>query len=118
MSNTPPDRRPPLGDSPWFWMYLFATAAFFALLAIGPKYDTRQAGIERQGQARQRIDAQAANRPMDNVPVSTIGRTLVTLRPLRLTLGVVLTLAWAALCWSRLRGPRDRAVDDSGGAQP
>lgn len=45
----------PLTDTPWYWVLIFSLMALAALVAIGPKYGPRQAGIERQYQARERV---------------------------------------------------------------
>jgi hypothetical protein len=50
--------RPPVTDSPWFWVMIFALMAVGALAAIGGKYGRRQATIERQFQARTRVAQQ------------------------------------------------------------
>jgi hypothetical protein len=47
--------RPPLTDSPWFWVLTFSVMALGALAAINGKYGSRQTVIERQYQARDRI---------------------------------------------------------------
>jgi hypothetical protein len=44
-----------LADTPWFWLLTFSLMALLALLVIGPKYNRRQAGIEWQYQARERV---------------------------------------------------------------
>ncbi len=50
----------PLTDSPWFWVLVFSLMAVAALVAIGPKYGRRQARLELQYQARERIAAERA----------------------------------------------------------
>jgi hypothetical protein len=47
--------RPPVTDSPWFWVMIFALMSLGALAAISGKYGRRQAAIERQYQARLRL---------------------------------------------------------------
>lgn len=47
--------RPPLTDSPWFWVLLFAVAGLIALLAIAPRYSPRQRRIEMQYMAREEM---------------------------------------------------------------
>jgi hypothetical protein len=80
-------------DSVWFWAYLFGTAALVALALVGPKYSQRQAQIEREFQGRQRA-AQILNGQEPSVEMSSIGRTLITLRPLFLGLAAVTVAAW------------------------
>lgn len=48
------DRRR-LSDSPWYWVLVFSLMALAGLAAISGKYGRRQANIERQYQARERI---------------------------------------------------------------
>jgi hypothetical protein len=99
MASTPRS----LTDSPWFWAYLFATAALIALALIAPKYAERQADIERQFQGRQRA-AQQAQGQEPNVELSTAERTLITLQPLFITLAAVTIIAWI-IVWHRRRLP-------------
>src|SRR5687767_13518965 len=83
----------PITDSPWFWTYLFSTAALIALALAGGKYGPRQAQIEREFQGRQRA-AQNLNGQEPNVGLSTAERTLITLQPLFFALAAVTIVAW------------------------
>ena len=83
----------PITDSPWFWAYLFGTAALVALALAGPKFNLRQAQIEREFQGRQRA-AQDLNGQEPSVAMSAAGRTLITLRPLFVALAVITIVAW------------------------
>lgn len=105
----------PLSDSPWFWVYLFGTAALIALALAGPKYGPRQAQIEREYQGRTRA-AQNLNGAEPNLQMSTAERTLVSLRPLFLVLAVITVAAWIVFWRSRARqrplgdlGPKNTA---------
>jgi hypothetical protein len=80
-------------DSPWFWGYLFTTAALIALALIGPKFAARQAQIEREFQGRQRV-AQSVQGQEPSGKLSTAERTLVSLRPLFFGLAAISTVAW------------------------
>jgi hypothetical protein len=51
----PPKEKPPITDSPWFWALMFSVVALVALVAISGQYGKRQARLERQYQARERI---------------------------------------------------------------
>jgi hypothetical protein len=83
----------PLNDSPWFWTYLFATAALIALLLISHKYSLRQAQIEREYQGLQRtVQAKSGQQP--SVELSSAERTLITLRPLFIGLTTMTVLAY------------------------
>ena len=93
---------PRMTDSPWFWAYLFGTAALLALALAGPKFGPRQAQIEREYQGRTRA-AQNLNDVEPDVKMSTAERTLITLRPLFLGLAALTTAAWIAFWVSRRR---------------
>lgn len=65
-SEPPPNpSKPPLTDSPWFWLFLFGLAGVAALAAIGPKYVRRQAKIEQQYYAREEILRRQVERPAE-----------------------------------------------------
>jgi hypothetical protein len=105
MSSQPAAR--PLTDSPWFWAYLFGTAALVALALAGPKYGPRQAQIEREYQGRTRA-AQNLNGAEPDLELSTAERTLVTLRPLFILLAGITMGAWLVFWWSRRRRQRSQ----------
>jgi hypothetical protein len=104
------DGASPITDSPWYWVLLFSLMALLALAVIGfsGKYGKRQAVIERQYQARERvaekitrennspggarIDQQESRRPF-----ATPGEQLIPLWPLAVLLGIVATLAATVL---------------------
>ncbi len=88
-------------DSPWFWAYLFTTAALIALALIGPKFAARQAQIEREFQGRQRA-AQSMHGQEPTGPLSTAERTLITLRPLFFGLAAIMTVAWIVFYRTRM----------------
>ena len=54
-SACPRQREPPITDSPWFWVLVFSVVALIALGAISGQYGKRQARLERQYQARERV---------------------------------------------------------------
>ena len=105
----------PIADSPWFWAYLFSTAALIALALAGHKYGPRQAQIEREFQGRQRA-AQNLNGQQPSVELSTAERTLITLRPLFFALAAVTTVAWIVF-W-RKRVHQQRRVTSDASAMP
>lgn len=116
---SPPAPRP-VSDSPWFWAYLFGTAALVALALAGGKYGPRQAQIEREFQGRQRA-AQHLNDVTPDVEMSTAQRTLITLRPLFIALAAVTLVAWIVFWRTRMRGgrygrPSDRSAVTTGKA--
>ena len=70
-----PQPRPPLTDSPWFWVCMFATAALLGLTAAQPKYGRRQAQIEKQYQGRE-FSVRGRAGTESNQPYSTPDDTL------------------------------------------
>jgi hypothetical protein len=92
----------PITDSPWFWAYLFATAALIALALIGPKYAARQAQIEREFQGRQRAAESAQGREPSGY-LSSAEQTLITLRPLFLGMAAVTITAWIVFWRKHIR---------------
>src|SRR5690242_17935997 len=106
----PPVRRP-MTDSPWFWAFLFSTAALLALAVIGPKFAQRQAHIEREFQGRQRA-AENLNNREPTVGLSSPGQTLITLQPLFFALAAVTMVAWMVF-WRKHRA--DELHQDEGG---
>ena len=102
-----------LTDSPWFWAYLFATAALIALFLSGPKYRVRQPQIERQFSARQ-SGGQAVAGSDGPVEPSTSKQMIISLYPLYVALAVVLTTAWIGLWYHRYRIRRPDKRNKSG----
>src|SRR5262245_7525511 len=88
-------------DSPWFWAYLFTTAALIALALISPKFAARQAQIEREFQGRQRV-AQNVHGQEPSGTLSTAEKTLVSLRPLFFGLAGITTVAWVVFYRTRM----------------
>lgn len=77
-----------LTDTPWFWVYVFATSALAALLIIGPKYQQRQPQLERQYRAR------VASQQTTEVPgaieaTQSPANPFIRLSPLTTLLGIV-----------------------------
>src|SRR5881296_3758760 len=91
-------------DSPWFWAYLFTTAALIALALIGPRFAARQAQIEREFQGRQRA-AQNIQGQEPSGGLSTAEQTLITLRPLFFGLAAIMTIAWIVFYRTRVVAP-------------
>jgi hypothetical protein len=108
----------PLTESAWFWVLAFSLMGLLALAVVGlsGKYGKRQAGIERQYQARERIaekrvaennspggtriDDQDARRPF-----ATPGHNLITLWPLAILMGLVALFAAVMLVRVSRAGP-------------
>ncbi|MCA9225875.1 MAG: hypothetical protein KDA47_09705 [Planctomycetales bacterium] len=97
MNEATPPRKSIL-ESPWYWLYLFCTAGLIALMLAGPKYQARQAQLERNYQGRERANQRAAGQSPDT-PLSTESDTLIRLEPLYFGLGALLVIAWAILWW-------------------
>jgi hypothetical protein len=93
--------KPPLSDSPWFWVYLFTTFALIVLMVMRPRVQERQAQIERKTQGRQRALEQAAGQT-PSTRLSTPDDTQIGLGPLFLILGAVWIVSWIML-WRRFR---------------
>jgi hypothetical protein len=91
--------RTPITDSPWFWVYLFGTAALIALALLTPKYGPRQAQLEREFQGRQRA-AQNLNGQEPSITMSSADRPLISLQPLYFGLAALTAVAWIVF-WLR-----------------
>ena len=96
----------PLTDSPWFWALAFSLMGLLALAVVGfsGKYQKRQAKIELQYQARERVAEKltaennpAGGDPTDDSearrPFATPGNNLITLWPLAVLLAIVAVVA-------------------------
>ncbi len=118
--------RPPVTDSPWFWVLAFSLMALLALGVVGAsgKYGKRQARIERQYQARQRVaetlvakDAtESGNDPGAPTDLHTTtrnyatpGNTLLPLWPLGAILGLISVVALIML----RRGAAESSIQGS-----
>jgi hypothetical protein len=116
----------PITDSPWFWVLAFALVGLLALAVMSPKYGRRQANIERQYQARERVAERitAENNPdaiqrIDNLearqPYVTTSEKLIPIWPLAVLLALVSIVA-AVMLWRSSRGrgqldPQDAESD-------
>jgi hypothetical protein len=118
MSESSVPVRPPITDSPWFWVYLYSTAGLIALALMQPKFGGRQAEIERHYQGRQRAaEKKLGQEPA--TPLSTSEDTIITLRPLYLILAGVCAVAWCILWWRHFRKrPITADAQTSGDAEP
>jgi len=99
--------RPPLTDSPFFWLYLFATTALIGVTVIGPKFSQRQAQIERQFQGRSRAEQVKAGQNPD-VELSKPGETRWNLGPMLGVLSFIAIGGWVLHWYHRYRPiPKD-----------
>ena len=99
MNGTSAPAKTSITDSPWYWIYLFCTAGAVALLLAGPKFAARQSQIERNYEARQHAAQHVAKQQLDFTAreAEQLTTTRVTLWPLYVMLGGVLSLAWFKL---------------------
>ncbi|PQO40901.1 hypothetical protein [Blastopirellula marina] len=110
MSATPAPQQEPITDSPWFWLYLFATTALILLVVFRSKLDIRQAEIERQHQARE-LATQVWEGSPDvasddhSVAVSTPENTLIGWNYIYVVLGLLVSVGWIRLWYVRFRKP-------------
>ena len=100
------EARPPVTDSPWFWVLTFSLMALAALVAIGGKYGRRQTRLELQYQARERIADRLGdeNSPsskehakQDRRHFASPGNNLIPLWPLAVVLLLIATFSAAML---------------------
>jgi hypothetical protein len=116
--------RPPITDSPWFWLLLFSAAAIGGLLAIAPKYAIRQAGVEQKSAAREEVarrrqSADLEEHISDNAvePPTQRPALQVPLWTLAGTVGVLLMVI-ATAAWQLRRSPVALPGDDSPAEKP
>ena len=109
-----PASRPPLTDSPWFWVTLFCAAGMMFLLAIWPQYAARQRRLEMQYRARQEIvrrqaaGESAAREPGQEGDARPPAELIIPIWPLWLLLAALLAVS-ATLLWRsrrRIANPR------------
>ena len=112
-SESNQNKKPPLTDSPWFWLYIFSTAALIALVVAQPKYRPRQTQLERRFLARQE-GGQTIKGSEGNTIVKPAGDNLILrLGPLFLIVGSLLMVAWSRLWWSRFIPQKNKAATDA-----
>jgi hypothetical protein len=117
-----PNPKLPVTDSPWFWLLVFSSMALAALLAIGGKYGQRQARMERQYQARERVATgargdEAVASTEDGAarrPYATPDVTLIPLWPLKVIFAAIAAVAAVMLFWGRGRGRPGSLVSENG----
>ncbi len=98
-------KQAPITDSPWYWVLVFSLMGLIALGAISGQYGKRQARLERQYQARERIRDDAVG-DSERREYASSDDTLVPLWPLAIPL--LSAAAFAAVMLRReLRRQRD-----------
>ena len=100
-----------LTDSPWFWGYIFATAALIGLALAAPKYSSRQAQLERQFLARQEGGQAVKGAGGESIPPAHEKNLILSLVPLFLICGTLLVIAWSRFWLTRVSS---RGKDDNG----
>ena len=106
MSN--PDGSKPatkLTDSPWFWAYIFSTAALIALALAAPKYSSRQTQLERRFLARQEGGQTIKGDDGQSIAPPTRDNLIMRLGPLFVICGLLLLVAWSRFWWTRVMSP-------------
>jgi hypothetical protein len=103
-----PSPKPPLADSPLFWMLLFGLVALAALVVVGPRYARRQGQLQQKWEARERIARQAVEQSdaksspaVQEAPAAGPP----TLRPLFIAIALLLVIVPLVLWITRLRHP-------------
>lgn len=102
---------PPLTDSPWFWGYVFATAALIALALAAPKYSSRQTQLERRFLARQEGGQTIKGNDGKSIEPPTKDNLILRLGPLFIICGSLLVVAWSRFWWTHF--VRRRQVDQA-----
>lgn len=103
--------RPPITDSPWFWVLMFALMALFVLVLFDGRYGRRQSSVERKYQAAQRVavgetGADASSDATGRRPYSSPDHPLIPLWPLTLIMFLIALIAGGMLWRDRNRpGP-------------
>lgn len=109
--------RPPITDSPWFWVELFSGMALLGILIIGPKFVQRQGQIERRFEGRQHAySSPAGEGTAEPVLTSreTEGSNRVSLMPLAALVALVMGISAVMLLRSRAQFQRCYAAGQGG----
>ncbi len=110
--SPPPNRKPPLADSPWFWVMIFCAAGTMFLLAAWPQYAKRQRRLEMQYHARQEIARRQvegtapAREPGQegSAPPPVAGDLIISLWPLVALFAALFAISATMLWRNRLLG--------------
>src|SRR5688500_2504694 len=98
--------KPPVADSPLFWLLMFGLVALVAVVAVAPRYARRQGQLQQKWEARERIAREAAD---PSGPKATDesktqgGADPPNLRPLFLVMACFVAALAAALLVQRMR---------------
>lgn len=94
---------PSMTDSPWFWAYLFCTAALLALALAAPKYSLRQAQLEREFLARQEGGQTVKGADGQSIDAPAQDNLILRLAPLFAICGILLVVTWSRFWWSHVK---------------
>lgn len=108
--NQDPQKKP-LTDSPWFWAYIFATAALIGLALAAPKYKLRQTQLEKRFLARQEGGQTIKGDKGNTIEQPTGNNLILRLGPLFLIVGSLLVVAWSRFWWTRVMGSGETKVE-------
>ena len=105
-------QRPPLTDSPWFWGYIFTTAALIALALAAPKYYSRQTQQKRQFLARQEGGQTIKGADGKSIEPPNKDNLILRLGPLFMICSALLLVAWSRFWWTRFDKKVENKVAD------
>lgn len=105
----------PLTDSPWFWLYVFATVGLGLLVLVGPKWIERQVGLDQRAQGiRHSMEKLSDPEEMDSMrsEVAESRRSIQNrwrrqFQVMVGLLGVGISVAWFIFFSQRRRGRRE-----------
>ena len=112
-----PVDRPPITDSPWFWLELFSGMALVGILVIGPKFVQRQGQIERRFEGRQHAYSSPAGEGTHEpvlAPREIEGSNRVSLTPLAALVAIVMGISAMMLVRSRAQFAPHRVAGQGG----
>jgi hypothetical protein len=100
-----PPVNPPITDSPWFWVLLFSAVGLILMLLFSGQISKRQSRLDRQYQARDRVQDQAIGDPARR-EYSSPENTLIPIWPLAVTL-ITAILVSVVMLVRRQRRPHE-----------
>ena len=109
--------RPPITDSPWFWLELFSGMALVGILVIGPKFVQRQGQIERRFEGRQHAYSSPAGEGTAEPALASReieSSNRVSLMPLAALVALVMGISAVMLLRSRAHFQRSCAAGQGG----
>jgi len=101
-----PHEKPPITDSPWFWVLLFSAVGLILMLVFSGQISKRQARLDRQYQARERVQDEAVGDPARR-EYSSPENTLIPIWPLAAALVASMLVSAAMLRRDHQRRPHE-----------